>query len=115
MPTPKTDLPPLPDLIAAGGTTRYGVPVCLLGEDGEDLIAAGHHPARTTTAAFLAVARWLRIPADVIHPAEARQLWATFRRPDPTLGDDPDAAWMVDWSADQDTPGAVPVTVLALD
>ncbi|QIP87589.1 hypothetical protein GLX30_30200 [Streptomyces sp. Tu 2975] len=102
--------------------THYGIAVAYIGDDGETLMALGHHGKRRTFAAFN---RHARVFVGLINLADDRaetlEGWlddmketrAVFRTPDPSQGEHPDMQWYADWS-DPDAPGAVPVTLLDL-
>ncbi|MBB1252554.1 hypothetical protein H3146_04080 [Streptomyces sp. OF3] len=98
-------------------------------EDGDPLLALGTHDRRRALAAWSRYARevagerlrdylslcapncaapWCtrygcRTAESVVEP-----IWAVFRAPDPTAGQDPESVWYVEL-ADPETPGALPV------
>ncbi|SES04323.1 hypothetical protein [Streptomyces qinglanensis] len=102
--------------------THYGIQMASLGEDGDRLLALGHHEPKRVLAAFNRYARtvigWPNIADDFTASAadwagRLEQRWAVFRKPDPDDDewDVPEYAWHADWS-DPDAPGARPVTLL---
>jgi hypothetical protein len=102
--------------------THYGVTVAYIGDDGETLIALGHHGKRRTFAAFNRHARTfiglVNLADDRAETLEGwledmRETWAVFRAPNPEQGEHPDMQWCADWS-NPEAPGAVPVTLLDL-
>jgi hypothetical protein len=108
-------LPTLEQAINETGQTFYGLTVTALGPDAETLLAYGHHDdPRRILAAFLAAARLVGYDPGAVEPGEIRRAWAIVCAPDPANGEEADLPWIADWSGDQDTPGAVPVTVLEL-
>lgn len=102
--------------------TYFGVSVCHIGDDGETLMALGHHGKRRTFAAFN---RHARVFVGLANLADDRsetlegwlediqEHWAVFRAPDPEQGEHPDMKWYADWS-EPHAPGAVPITLLHL-
>lgn len=98
--------------------THYGIPVCHIGDDGESLLALGHHTVRRLLAAWNRHARTFcgltgmfddrSLTVAALLP-DIRTCWAIFRTPDPANErEDQDWAWVVKWVA-EDFPGAVPV------
>lgn len=102
--------------------THYGIAVSHIGDDGEGLIAIGHHPLRRVIAAFNRHHRCFvglaglhddpsQHAADVAR--DIKTIWAVFRRPNPSAGhENPDYDWYLDTVA-PGAPGAVPVMWLA--
>jgi|SRR5882757_491712 len=98
--------------------THYGITVAHLGDDGEGLIALGHHTPRRALAAFNRHSRVFvglaaiwdspEVSAADVMPALS-QRWGHFRKP--TGEEDPGFVWVIDYT-DADAPDAVPVTVL---
>ena len=98
--------------------THYGVPVSHIGQDGESLLALGHHEPRRVLAAwnrhhrtFVGLSGLFDEPsltvADVL--PDIRTAWAIFRTPDPANDwENPECPWVAEWAA-EDAPGAVPV------
>lgn len=101
--------------------TYYGIPVAPLGEDGDTLLALGHHDPRRVLAAFNRYARtvcgWPNLADDYSATltewaGRIEHKRAVFRTPDPlSQWEDPDCTWIADWS-DPTAPGARPVTLL---
>jgi hypothetical protein len=100
--------------------TNYGIHMAPLGEDGDDILALGHHGKRKALAAFNRYARTVIGLPNIADDFQARaqdwfdaieQRWAVFTVPDPEEGQDPDWAWYATWCGPE-TPGAVPVTLL---
>lgn len=98
--------------------THYGIPVCHIGEDGESLLALGHHTVRRVIAAwnrhdrtFVGLSGLFDEPtltvADVL--PDIHTVWAIFRTPNPANSwENPECPWVAEW-ATEDAPGAVPV------
>ena len=100
-----------PDVLLRTMSLHYGVYVSHCGEDGE-MFALGHGEQRRVIAAFHAEERiMVRLHSFL---STARPLATFTGRPikawatcESRGGDD----WFVDWSADEDTEGAFPVTL----
>lgn len=98
--------------------THYGITVAHIGDDGEGLIALGHHTPRRALAAFNRHSRVFvglaclwdspELTVSDLLPALS-QRWATFRKPQGQ--EDPDFVWVIDY-AEPGTPEARPVTLL---
>lgn len=98
--------------------TYFGIPVSHIGDDGEGLIAIGHHPMRRVIAAFNRHHRRFvglaglhddptQSAADVAR--DIKTVWAVFRKPDPQSEyENSEYDWYLD-TVEQGTPGAVPV------
>jgi hypothetical protein len=81
--------------------TNYGIHMAPLGEDGDDILALGHHGKRKALAAFNRYARTVIGLPNIADDFQARaqdwfdaieQRWAVFTVPDPEEGQDPDWA-----------------------
>lgn len=99
--------------------SHYGITVAHIGDDGEGLIALGHHRPLRALAAFNRhsrkfvglVAIWDSPELTVTELLPClEQRWGIFRAPDPAT-EDPGFAWVIDYT-EPDAPGARPVTVL---
>lgn len=98
--------------------THYGITVAHIGDDGEGLVALGHHEPRRALAAFNRHARrfvglaaiwdspWLKV-AELLPCLEQR--WGVFRKP--AGEEDPGFVWVLDYT-EADAPNARPVTLL---
>ena len=103
-----------PEVLTKTMPNHYGVYVACTGEDG-DMFALGHDVNRRMAAAFNAVERdaigeslWMQgAPVGKAYEMFVDRLqkrWATCEIR-------AHGGWFVDWSADEDTEGAFPVTL----
>ncbi len=118
----------LPDL--DGFVEHHGIRITALGDDGEVLVALGHHKPRTAVIAFRAalhdrfgstLADWgdFHTPRDVEEALRLR--WAVLLTACGTCDgvrdcwacrDIRDASWWMDYAATEPVPAGFPVTIL---
>lgn len=96
-----------------GFVERDGIRVSFVGDDGEQLLAIGHHEPAAVVAAFLQMASAAGWRTDDFDDATERleACWAKFTE-EPGTPISPSSNWWCDWSAKEPAPGLIPVTVL---